>query len=88
MLGRWCKELLAIGMVGEGVAGLLAPRRYLLLWRLGPEPFQKWLEGLAAHRRVMRLVFVAEAGLGIWLTLQQTGHVGDDSQTAGSSLND
>jgi hypothetical protein len=84
MVGKWCKELLAIGMIGEGVAGLLTPKRYILLWRVGPKPYRRFMESLASYAGLMRLVFAVEAGLGVWLAWRQAEHVGDDTQSAGS----
>ncbi len=65
-------ELLAIGMIGEGVVGALRPRRYLQLWRFGPQPYQKMIGALADHPTATRLMCVAEAGFGVWLGLRQT----------------
>jgi len=72
MTGRRLLELLAIGMIGEGMAGLLRPRRYLLLWRFGPRWYRKCLEGLAEDRRTMRLLCLAELTAGLWLSLRET----------------
>ncbi|MDY6874557.1 MAG: hypothetical protein SVR81_11495, partial [Chloroflexota bacterium] len=33
-------ELTAIGLIGEGVVGLMAPARYTASWRLGPAPLR------------------------------------------------
>jgi hypothetical protein len=35
MIGRRLGELLAVEMIGEGVAGFLAPDRYTRMWRIG-----------------------------------------------------
>ena len=74
MLTRRLLELLAIAMIGEGVAGLLRPRRYLLLWQFGPRPYQNAVAVIAQHPRLVRLVAAGEIGLCVWLSWRQTAH--------------
>jgi hypothetical protein len=72
MIGKRLLELLAIAMIGEGAAGLLAPRRYLLLWSFGPQWYRGWVESIATNRRFMRILFLAEFALGLLMTLRMT----------------
>lgn len=65
------KEALALWMIGEGVIGAMRPRRYLQLWRFGPRGYQKFIDSLTAHPTAMRVVGVAEAGVGVWWALRQ-----------------
>ncbi len=65
-------QLLALVMIGDGVTGVLKPRRHSLLWDAGPEPFRKAMEALVAHPVQARLLYAAEIGIGAWLASQQT----------------
>ncbi len=70
-LDRSIKELVAIAVIGDGVVGLVAPRRHSLLWKFGPEGYQETLRWFAEHPGVVRLLAAAELGGGIWLALRQ-----------------
>jgi hypothetical protein len=74
MTGRRLLELLAIGMIGEAVAGFLQPRHYLLLWQFGPKGYRQWLEGLTRHGRMVRVLCLVELGAGLLLTWRETGN--------------
>jgi hypothetical protein len=62
-------EVLGLLMIGEGMAALIHPRRYLRLWRLGPEPCKKIVDEFVAHPEATRALAAAELALGIWLAL-------------------
>ena len=64
-------QLLALVMIGDGVTGVLKPRRHSLLWDVGPEPFRRAMEALVAHPVQARLLYAAEIGIGAWLSARQ-----------------
>lgn len=64
-------EVLALAMIGEGVVGLLRPRRYSLFWKIGPEWIRHTAEIFAEHREATRLISAGEIALGLWLALRQ-----------------
>ena len=66
------KEVIALAMIGEGIIGSLRPRRYLRLWRFGPQRYRKFIDTLVEHPTATRLLCAAEAGAGIWWALRQT----------------
>ncbi|HKX32741.1 MAG TPA: hypothetical protein VJ302_33955 [Blastocatellia bacterium] len=68
---RRLKELMAIWMIGEGIVGALRPRRYMRLWRFGPEPYRNLIDTLAEHQGTTRILCAAEAGVGLWWALRQ-----------------
>jgi hypothetical protein len=72
MLGKRLKELLAIGLIGEGIVGFVRPRQYMRLWKFGPKPYQNFLDELIEHENLTRILCGVEAGLGVWLALRQT----------------
>lgn len=72
MLGKRLKEVVAIGMIGEGIIGLMSPQPYMRLWKFGPKPYQNFMEELIEHKDLTRLLCGVEAGLGLWLALRQT----------------
>jgi hypothetical protein len=65
-------EILAIGMIGEGIIGAIRPRRYMRLWRFGPKAYRNFIDALADRPQATRLMYAAEAGLGVWLALRNT----------------
>ena len=71
MVMRRLIELGAIMAIGEGVVALVAPRRYSLLWRLGPQSYQRLMTGLAERPALVRFFAAAEVGVGLWLALRQ-----------------
>lgn len=66
-------ELVAMLAVGDGVIALVAPRRHSLLWRFGPESYQRAVEVFAEYPALTRMLAMAEVGLGLWLALRQYG---------------
>src|SRR3954468_10719808 len=53
-------------LIGDGVSGLIWPRRYLRLLKVGPAPVRKTLEAFAERPSLTRALCIAEVGLGIW----------------------
>ncbi|MGB3681915.1 MAG: hypothetical protein WA990_05460 [Rubrobacteraceae bacterium] len=74
-MGRRIKELGAIVVIGDGVVGLVAPRRHSLLWKFGPEGYQEALRWFAGRPVLVRFLaaadVAAELGLGLMLALKQ-----------------
>lgn len=58
-------------MIGDGVTGLLKPRRHSLLWDVGPNPLRRTMEALVTHPGQARLLYAAEIWAGAWLAMQQ-----------------
>jgi hypothetical protein len=65
-------EGLALFLIGDGVMGLLKPRRRSLLWDCGPEFLREFTEMLAEHRPLARGIYVAEIALGLLVASKQT----------------
>jgi len=63
-------EMLAIGMIGEGIIGAIRPRGYMRLWRFGPRAYRNFIDALVSRPQATRLMCAAEAGLGVWLALR------------------
>jgi hypothetical protein len=66
-----CLEVFALAMIGEGIVGLLHPRRYSLFWRIGPAWLRDTAETFAKHREATRLICAGEIALGLWLALRE-----------------
>ena len=66
MFSNQLKEVAAMAVIGEGVVGILYPGRHLLIWQFGPRAYREFVGELVKHRALMRLMFAAEAGLGLW----------------------
>lgn len=70
-MSRRIKELAAIAVIGDGVVGLMAPRRHSLLWKIGPEGYQEILRWFAERPSLVRPLAATELGLGLMLALRQ-----------------
>lgn len=75
MTTRRLVQLGALFLIGDGVMGLIRPRRHSLLWKFGPELARAAAEELAAHRKTARAVYLAEAAIGILIASQQTREI-------------
>jgi hypothetical protein len=64
-------ELFGLMMIGEGIVGLLRPRRYSLLWKIGPAWLRDSMTLLAEHREATRLLCAGEIAAGLWLALRE-----------------
>jgi len=58
-------ELGALILIGDGLMGLLRPRRHSLLWHFGPQLVKAVTEELAEHPNTARSIYAAELALGI-----------------------
>ena len=58
-------ELAGLILIGDGLMGLLRPRRHSLLWHFGPELAKAVTEELAEHPKTSRAIYAAELALGI-----------------------
>lgn len=65
------KEIIGLAMLGEGIIGLFAPKKYSLLWEIGPEPLREIMRKAAENPDKARLIYAAEAGLGLCLAMSQ-----------------
>ena len=62
----------ALLLIGDGIMGLIKPRWHSLLWHFGPELTRAMTEELADHPTTARLIYGAEAAVGIVLASCQT----------------
>ena len=58
-------EPFALILIGDGLMGLLRPRRHSLLWHFGPQLAKAVTEELAEHPNTARSIYAAELALGI-----------------------
>ncbi|MGI8669154.1 MAG: hypothetical protein ACR2J3_04805 [Aridibacter sp.] len=77
MASKQFKEILGLALLGEGIVGFLYPKRYSLLWKIGPEPLKEMMEKAAENPELMRAIYAAEAGLGLWLATNQVEKLND-----------
>ncbi len=71
MANKQIKETIGLALLGEGILGLIYPKKYSLLWKVGPEPLREAMEKAAENPELMRLIYAVEAGLGFWLAQSQ-----------------
>jgi hypothetical protein len=65
-------EGFALFLIGDGVMGLLKPRRHSLLWDCGPKSLREFTEMLANHTPLARGIYLAEIAIGLLLASKQT----------------
>lgn len=65
------KEIVGMALIGEGVIGLVEPKKYSLFWKFKYEPIEKLKQKAADNPEMMRLIYAAEAGFGLWLAKSQ-----------------
>ena len=68
-------ELAGLILIGDGVMGLLHPRRHSLLWHFGPQLAKAVTEELAEHPKTSRAIYAAELAAGFALASLQLSHV-------------
>jgi hypothetical protein len=64
-------ELAGLILIGDGLMGLLRPRRHSLLWHVGPQLAKAVTEELADHPQTARAIYAAELALGIVVASSQ-----------------
>ena len=60
-------ELIGLVLIGDGLMGMLRPRRHSLLWHVGPQLAKAMTEELAEHPQTARAIYAAELALGVAL---------------------
>jgi hypothetical protein len=68
-------ELAGLILIGDGLMGLLRPRRHSLLWHVGPQLAKAVTEELADHPNTARAIYAAELAVGIVLASTQLSDV-------------
>jgi hypothetical protein len=64
-------ELAGLILIGDGLMGLLRPRRHSLLWHVGPQLAKAVTEELADHPQTARAIYATELATGIILASLQ-----------------
>jgi hypothetical protein len=64
-------ELAGLILIGDGLMGLLRPRRHSLLWHVGPQLAKAVTEELADHPQTARAIYAAELAAGVILASLQ-----------------
>ncbi len=71
MSARHWKELLALGMIGDGVVSLLFPTGHYKLWSAGPAWKCEWLDEFIKRPHLIRAIGALELLAGLWLAQEQ-----------------
>lgn len=64
-------ELVAIGMIGDGVLGVFFPKGHARLWKIGPAALQQATEEFAENPDATRILSAIEILLGLVLAFAQ-----------------
>ena len=70
-IARRIIQLGALVLIGDGVIGMIKPRRPSWLGSFGPELARAATEELAAHPRTARSIYLAETLLGLLLATKR-----------------
>ena len=68
---RRINEVVALSMIGDGVLGLVVPKRHMLLWSFGPEGYKKVMRGFARRPGLVRSLAAVQVAGGLLLALRQ-----------------
>lgn len=71
MAAKRLREIIAIILIGDGVVGLLDPKRHVGLWRRGPEPYREAMVAFSKRPWITRTLSAAEAITGIMIAHRQ-----------------
>lgn len=71
MVPEKIKEVVTLAMIGESVVGMVYPRQFALNWKIGPRPVRKFIGRMAERPHLLRALWAAQAGIGIWLVARK-----------------
>lgn len=71
MIQQRITEIAALLLIGDGMVGMLQPKRHTRLWRRGPGPYRAAMEPFVRHTSVARVLGAAEAVAGLWWASRQ-----------------
>jgi hypothetical protein len=71
MVSRRILEVVAMMMIGDGMIGLIAPRRHVLLWDGGPRVWRKITESCVRHSRLTRTIGLISVLSGLLIAGRQ-----------------
>ena len=72
VISRRVLEAAGLFLIGDGLIGLVRPRRHSWLWHFGPQLTRAITEELAANPKAARVVYAAELAVGVALCCAQT----------------
>jgi hypothetical protein len=58
---------IGLALVADGALGLIWPRRYLRLLKVGPQNIKELFETFAENPQLTRALCIGEIALGLWL---------------------
>ena len=72
LISRRALEAAGLFLIGDGLIGLMRPRRHSWLWHFGPQLTRAITEELAANPKAARFVYATELAVGVALCCAQT----------------
>ncbi len=72
VISRRLLEGAGLFLIGDGLMGMMRPRRHSWLWHFGPQLGRAVTEELAANPNVARYIYAAEIAVGVALSCAQT----------------
>jgi hypothetical protein len=71
LVSRRILEVVAMMMIGDGMIGLIAPRRHVLLWDGGPRIWRRVTESCVRHTSMTRTIGLVSLVGGLLLASRQ-----------------
>jgi len=71
LMGRRLLQVGALFLIGDGLIGLLMPRRRSLVWHAGPQLVKAVTEEIADHPKTARTINLTKLVVGLLLIFQR-----------------
>jgi hypothetical protein len=66
MNARW-RDLAAMILIGDGILGLIEPKRHASVWECGPKTYKNFARTLEEKPNLARALGASFVALGFWL---------------------
>jgi len=82
-LSRW-KHFTAMAIIGDGIMGIINPRRDAKAWRYGPQPWQNLMQSLEDRPNLTRAISAVQVIGGILWVLHSSKQDAEAKTVEGS----
>lgn len=83
-LSRW-KHFTAMAIIGDGIMGLIHPKRDAKAWHYGPEPWKNLMQSLEDRPNLTRAISAAQVVGGILWVLHSSKQESEAKTVEGGS---
>ena len=83
-LSRW-KHFTAMALIGDGIMGIIHPRRDAKAWHYGPEPWKNLMQSLEDRPNLTRALSAVQVAAGVAWVLHSSRQDAEANKVDGSS---